>query len=835
MDMWEFYFNYEAPNCATPGSEPGYNTVVGCTFKARGPETGGSDFLLVELNETPPAAFNVYYNGWDISETGASSGIGIHHPAGDIKKISKSGNLTTGTYTGCIPNAHWQVTWQATATDHGVTEGGSSGSPIFNETSKKVVGTLTGGAASCSAQTSPDFYGKMDVHWDDNGTGNADRLKPWLDPTNSGVTSLDGWDPNATASGLDAAFDVSQSTIPQGGCVNFQDQSTGGPTGWTWTFTGANTTTSTQQNPVGICYDTPGVYDVTLEITNGTDDDTYTCSGCVTVLDPGTDPICAFTASATTIPQGGIVTFTDTSVNGPFVSWAWDFEGGLPATSEVEAPNPVAYLEVGSYDVELRVQHENGNQYVCIKEDYINVVPDATEPPVADFIANYTVIQPGESVDFLDISDNGPYHWEWTFEGGFPASSSDQNPTNITYGVEGEYQVQMICSNSEGSDTVVKEAYIIVSVDDPCTEAPIAAYTATNRLLSAGERTYFQDLSSNYPSVWNWYFGTPNVVPQSSTEASPLAGVEYNTPGIYDVTLSVSNSCGTDVLTKEEYIYVFSGTVYQYCDTLSNVRGGEVPSKMNTPDTWGFIAGHNGEKIRYYADKFDDYTFSQIEALIVPVNNSVYGDYNSTVTFYVWDGSTDYPDSVLAQKSVYIRNIPENFNSVIEFDNPVLVDGPFYVGFKLNYPDENGDGVSDDYFVVSVAGNRGPQESQNTMYVNKANTWYSSVEYFNIATSLAIKPVACLVDISEFDIQNEVYTYPNPTADYLTVELGDRYFDEDVEIAVFDMTGRQLFVDTHKYSAGEYRVDFTNQTSGIYFINVRIGDEVMSKKISVVR
>ena len=835
MDMWEFYFNYEASSCTTPGTEPSYNTIVGSTFRARGPQTGGSDFLLLELDEVPPASYGVYYNGWDISTTGASSAIGIHHPAGDIKKISKGGSLTTGTYSGCLANAHWQVVWQATATDHGVTEGGSSGSPIFNETTKKVVGTLTGGGASCTAQTAPDFYGKMDVHWETNGSTNADKLQPWLDPSNS-ASSLDGWDPNATASDLDAMFGVSESVISQGTCINFQDQSTGGPTGWSWSFPGAETTTSTQQNPVSICYNTPGVYNVILEITDGTDSDTYTCTDCVTVLDPGTDPICAFKANTTVVPVGGVVTFTDTSVNGPYVTWAWDFEGGLPGTSEVENPSPVAYLEVGTYDVELRVEHENGNQYICTKENYIKVVPEATEPPEADFIANYTVIQPGESVDFLDLSGNAPYQWEWLFEGGFPASSTEQNPTNITYGTEGEYQVRLIASNSEGNDTIVKEAYIIVSEDDPCLvngDIPIAAYTATNRLLSAGDRTYFQDLSTNYPGNWNWYF--EGGLPLTSTEASPMSGVEYNTPGIYNVTLSVSNSCGVDLLTKDDYIYVFSGTVYQYCDTISNVRGGEIPAKMNTPGTWGFIAGQNGERIRYYADKFDDYTFSQIEGLIVPVNNSVYGAYDSYVTFYVWDGSTEYPDSILAQKKVYIRNMPENFNSVVEFDSPVLVDGPFFVGFKLNYPDENGDGVSDDYFVVSVAGNRGPVESQNTMYVNKTSTWYSSVEYFNIATSLAIKPVACLVDISEFDIKNQVYTYPNPTSDYLTVELGEQYFDEDVEISIFDLTGRQLSVDVLRYSNAEYRVDFTNQVSGIYFIHVRVGDETMSKKISVVK
>jgi PKD repeat protein len=915
---WSFYFNWQSATCTNPATSPDFDAVTGAELKARDANT---DFCLVEINEAIPADYGVYYSGWNRTTDNALTDAvtGIHHPDGDIKKISwADGGVTASGYGGGGGTTHWEVgSWS----DGTTTEPGSSGSGLW-DVNKRLIGQLHGGSAACG-NTLPDYYGRLGVSWTGGGT-DATRLSNWLDPTGTEPETMDGRDPNAAADDLAADFEASQTNImpgtsidftdlstgsptshtwtfdgatpgtsndpnptginyatngtydvtleisdgtdndtetkvgyiivednpseltamfepsetviSQGTCINFQDQSTGNPTSYTWTFDGGTPDTSTEQNPTNICFNTPGVYDVTLEIEDGTDTDSYTCSDCITVLDPGTDPICAFMANTTVIPVGGVVTFTDTSVNGPYVAWAWEFEGGIPATNEQETPPPVAYLNVGSYDVELRVEHENGNQYICTKEDYITVVPDAIEPPEANFIANYTVIAPGESVNFMDISGNAPYQWEWWFEEGFPETSTDQNPTNIFYADEGEYDVRLIARNSEGNDTIVKEDYIVVSEEDPCLEngdIPIAAYNATNRLLSAGQRTYFEDLSTNYPSTWNWYFDGGN--PVTSTMGSPLGGIEYNVPGIYDVTLSVSNSCGVDLLTKDEYIYVFSGTVYQYCDTLTNVRGGEIPAKMNTPGTWGFIAGHNGERIRYYADKFNDYTFSQIEGLIVPVNNSVYGEYDSYVTFYVWEGSTEYPDSILAEKRMYIRNMPENFNSVVEFDSPVLVDGPFYVGYKLNYPDENGDGVSDDYFVVSVAGNRGPVESQNTMYVQKSSTWYSSVEYFNIATSLAIKPVACLVDISEFDIQKDVHTYPNPTSDMMTIELGDEYFGEEINIQVYDLTGRQISLDIQDLYSNEYQISFKDQTPGIYFIKIQIGEEMITKKISVIR
>ncbi len=79
----------------------------------------------------------------------------------------------------------------ATETNHGVTEGGSSGSPIFNQ-DKRIVGQLTGGSSFCNSPTAPDFYGKMDKNWDDNPNSASQKLKEWLDPLDTGELFIDG-------------------------------------------------------------------------------------------------------------------------------------------------------------------------------------------------------------------------------------------------------------------------------------------------------------------------------------------------------------------------------------------------------------------------------------------------------------------------------------------------------------------------------------------------------------------------------------------------------------------------------------------------------------------
>ncbi len=206
-NQWVFYFNYQSAGCTNGATEPASSTMTGCTMRAsasNGTNSNvfGSDFLLVEFNSAIPAAYNVYYAGWDASGTGSTSGVSIHHPAGDIKKISTyTAALTSRRYYTQLPdNSHWQANWVATATNHSITEGGSSGSPLFNSAGR-IVGKLSGGPSSCTAVAADknDYYGKLSYDWITNGATASQQLKPWLDPANTGTTSLAGKAPCVAA------------------------------------------------------------------------------------------------------------------------------------------------------------------------------------------------------------------------------------------------------------------------------------------------------------------------------------------------------------------------------------------------------------------------------------------------------------------------------------------------------------------------------------------------------------------------------------------------------------------------------------------------------------
>jgi hypothetical protein len=184
---WVFWFNWESSTCQNPTSSPPYNSISGATLKAK---YSDSDFCLVQMSSTPPSDFNVYYAGWNRADTAATSGAGIHHPSGDIKKISYSNSpFSSDTWSGTPPDSHWRVDWS-----DGVTEPGSSGSPIFDQY-LHVVGQLHGGPSACGGSQLWDFYGKFAMSWA-HGTTSSTRLMDWLDPTNIAGDTLNGFDPN---------------------------------------------------------------------------------------------------------------------------------------------------------------------------------------------------------------------------------------------------------------------------------------------------------------------------------------------------------------------------------------------------------------------------------------------------------------------------------------------------------------------------------------------------------------------------------------------------------------------------------------------------------------
>ena len=227
FNNYQFFFNYQRSDCS--GSDGALDQVVtGCLKRAGSNDIDangraqGSDFMLLEMNGQVPAEFDAYFAGWDATGSTVNAGRCIHHPDGDVKKVS---SFSTQTYTAVwgttLPDTHWRVAWTGTANGHGVTEPGSSGASLVN-TSKRVIGTLTGGFSCCTLSAcgtmtgpnQPDYFGKFSQHWTGNLNPANEKLNFWLAPNSTALTLDGSYDPCGAIGIEELVHDVDPQVFP---------------------------------------------------------------------------------------------------------------------------------------------------------------------------------------------------------------------------------------------------------------------------------------------------------------------------------------------------------------------------------------------------------------------------------------------------------------------------------------------------------------------------------------------------------------------------------------------------------------------------------------------
>lgn len=191
LDFYSFYWNYEAPGCENISVEPAILSTSGATILANDIY---SDFALLRLIEDPQnlIGYIPFYLGWDCSGQSGETGVCIHHPKGDVKKISTVADQPESHYS-YNADLKWAVRWRSTENGRGITQGGSSGSPLLNA-KHRVIGQLYGSSYyNCNDYEGYSWYGKFNYSWTGYNT-NSDyrRLNCWLDSLNTGVQTMEG-------------------------------------------------------------------------------------------------------------------------------------------------------------------------------------------------------------------------------------------------------------------------------------------------------------------------------------------------------------------------------------------------------------------------------------------------------------------------------------------------------------------------------------------------------------------------------------------------------------------------------------------------------------------
>jgi PKD repeat protein len=240
----------------------------------------------------------------------------------------------------------------------------------------------------------------------------------------------------------------------------------------------------------------------------------------------GKGPVADFSAT----PQSGLlplaVTFQDMSTGNPG-SWRWDFGDGSISTETSPAHT---YTRAGTYTVRLTVSNAFGMS-TKTRAAYITT----GMPPSADFTSGPRTGTVPLTVKFTDASKGGPNAWSWDF--GDAGTATQQSPSH-TYTKAGTYTVTLTVRNAYGSDSESKAGFVTAG------GKPTADFTADERRGVKPFTVRFTDLSTGNPTSWKWDFGDATT----STEQNPVH--VYQNEGSYDVTLTVSNSYGSDAMKK---------------------------------------------------------------------------------------------------------------------------------------------------------------------------------------------------------------------------------------------------------------------------------------------
>lgn len=592
----------------------------------------------------------------------------------------------------------------------------------------------------------------------------------------------------------------------------------------------------------------------------------------------GADPLIADFVSdpnPATIEIGESVDFTDLSQGVP-TGWSWEFTGGTPATSTDQNPANIVYAAEGEYTVTLTVTRD-GESDSETKTAYVTVV-DPTEPPVADFSADLTSIEIGQSIQFSDLSTGEPTSWTWTFDGGTPETSNDQNP-NVTYNSEGVYDVTLVVANSAGSNELTKTAYI--TVIDP-TIAPVAEFTANNTTVFVGQAVQFTDLSENEPTDFNWIFesGTPS----SSSTQNPL--VTYNTPGIFDVSLYVENSAGNDEITKTDYITVLPATVgdlviteIMYNPPESGDDSLEYIEIYNNSDDevnllgYTFTAGvefvfpnmslENGEYlvIAGNAQAFQNtFGFEPLEWEGALANGGELIRLSSpagiTVDSVAYGNSAPWPSEANGGGSSMAICDPETENSVGE---------NWHASVNYLATNEDGDDIYGSPYMASAPVS--DFEANITELIGTGNVEFTELSICNAtsfewefeggtpATSTEANPIVTYDMAGDFDVTltvsnatgshsmtmeeyihvgvgiaqaslNEVSVMPNPSNGIFKLVNPSQ---EDISIKVFGILGNQILEKQN--ITNEEMIDLTEQQGGVYLLQIQMGEQVKSIRL----
>lgn len=538
-----------------------------------------------------------------------------------------------------------------------------------------------------------------------------------------------------------ASFTGTPTNVCPGSTVQFNNTSTGTITSYSWTFAGGTPATSTAQNPT-VTYNTAGTYTVTLTVSGPNGSNTSTQTNYITVAGATALPLVQGFEATTFPPANWTITNGDGATTWVRTTSASGF-GTSTASAYVNcynyanATNQKDWLITPSYNF-------SGVTLGRVKWDYAYAAYN-TQSTYADSLAVYYSTNCGSTWNLLWVRGGTALGTANNTTNQFVPSATQWKRDSVALSnLSGQSNVRFafVSTNKYGNNMFLDNVNIY-AVNTGAT-APVADFVGTPTTVVAGNSVAFTDLSTNSPTSWSWQF--PGAATTTSTQQNPT--ITYNTPGTYNVSLTASNSGGSNSVTKTAYITVIAqGGGSQSCDTLSNFAVNDTLTYYQynpAGGATGYVTGHNSYQDKAFAEYYPNATSAQVTgALFLFSKAKTLNPTTSSIAIKVWNanGTNNKPGTVLATQNVLINSItPQVTNgqyTLVNFTTPPTVTGNFYIGFELTY-------LTGDTVAVYSSTFYSPNPDRG-WYQESDNNWYPFDSLFGggFGIEIAAFPILC--------------------------------------------------------------------------------------------
>lgn len=542
-----------------------------------------SVYVIEESNPAVPVVTGggSYCSGESIDDLSATTGGGVitwYNDAGLTNQV--------GTGTIFVPgNVSITTTYYATETQGGCESSADSAQVIINQ-----IPTVYAGADQeiCNGESiTLTATGATSYNWDNGlGTGAVKTVSP------SATTSYIVIGSNGNCSSADqvnvtvyndpvADFNTTETInyVPDYD-VTFSNTSSN-TTSYLWNFGDGNS--STQFAPTHTYTDT-GVFTIELVALNGyCDNDTLILVDYVSIIDNSSSqlPIADFELVNGNTCLGESLTFTNNSINA--TSYSWQISGnGYQDNSSSVVPSFMVTTS-GVYSISLTATNANGNDVQTQ-----NVSITISNPSVASFEVSDSVAVTGAAITFTNTTQGGMSYW-WDFDDGSFSSSNNQVLYHA-YADTGNYHVSLIAENSGcGNDTAV----VVVTIVDPSSVSPTAAFELSRLVVCEGDTIQIMDQSKN-ASSYSWSI----TAGQMSSYTVPDPIVTLTDEGVQTITMVVDNFGNKDTAMLNVTVNPLPIANFYASDTLIDINNNGVVGFNN----------YSSNAVSYYWDFGDGNT-----------------------------------------------------------------------------------------------------------------------------------------------------------------------------------------------------------------------------------